>query len=258
MLTGPGYGPLPPMVLLHGLSSAAVHLGPLMRRLRPFCRHVVAVDGPGHGYSPEHGARPLTGELYYRAISEALDGLATGPMVLFGNSLGGAVALKYAAERPDRVASLVVMSPAGAPLEPDRLTQYQSQFRIQSHAQARAFLARVYHRRPWYLPFMASDVVRRFDTKAVRDLLRSPPSDQLRASDMERLSMPVLLLWGRSDRVVLDSHRRWFERHLPAHAVLERPEGWGHSAYLEHVDAVAQRIALFAASTFRAHARQAG
>jgi pimeloyl-ACP methyl ester carboxylesterase len=61
-LAAPGRGPLPTIVLLHGLGSAAVHLGPLLNPLRAHTRGVVALDLPGHGDSavPADGLTPAS------------------------------------------------------------------------------------------------------------------------------------------------------------------------------------------------------
>ena len=51
VLSRPGKGTLPPVVVLHGLSAAGQYYANLMRRLRPAVKQVIALDMPGHGYS---------------------------------------------------------------------------------------------------------------------------------------------------------------------------------------------------------------
>ena len=57
-LDGRGVGALPPVVLLHGLASAGMHLAPVMTGLRPWVRRLVAPDLPAHGYSDAPRADP--------------------------------------------------------------------------------------------------------------------------------------------------------------------------------------------------------
>ncbi len=57
--------------------------------------------------------------------------------------------------------------------------------------------------------------------------------------------MPVLLLWGKDERILPRDHLEFFRRHLPEHARFEEPEGFGHAPYLDDVDAVARRILSF-------------
>src|SRR5438552_2196522 len=97
-----GRGPLAPIVVLHGLGSAATPFGPLLARLRPHTRRVLAPELPGHGFSAAPTGR-LTPEGLYAAARDALDALVDEPIVLVGSSLGGAIALRYALERPRRL-----------------------------------------------------------------------------------------------------------------------------------------------------------
>lgn len=71
-----------------------------------------AVDLPGFGASPppRDGDYSIAG--HARAVVELIDEQIQEPVHLFGNSLGGAVALQVAARYPDRVRSLTLISPA--------------------------------------------------------------------------------------------------------------------------------------------------
>jgi pimeloyl-ACP methyl ester carboxylesterase len=71
-----------------------------------------ALDLPGFGDSPppDDGNYSVTG--HARAVIRYLDAAERGPVHLFGNSLGGAVATRVAAVRPDLVETLTLISPA--------------------------------------------------------------------------------------------------------------------------------------------------
>ncbi|MBL8608952.1 MAG: alpha/beta fold hydrolase, partial [Myxococcales bacterium] len=111
-----GRGELAQTCILHGYGSAATAFGPLILRLARHSRGVIAPELPGHGFSEIPGAR-LDTEGLFAAMRHALDELLPEPSIVLGNSLGGAVALRYAIERPERVKALVLVSPAGAPME---------------------------------------------------------------------------------------------------------------------------------------------
>ncbi|MGW3335792.1 alpha/beta fold hydrolase [Streptomyces rubiginosohelvolus] len=102
---------LPPALYVHGLGGSSQNWSALM----PLLSDVVdgeAVDLPGFGDSPppDDGDYSVTG--HARAVIRLLDAEERGPVHLFGNSLGGAVATRVAAVRPDLVRTLTLISPA--------------------------------------------------------------------------------------------------------------------------------------------------
>lgn len=70
---------------------------------------VLALDLPGYGLSPRSGRRG-TVEAQQSLVDEFLDATTTGPVVLVGESLGGAVSARQAALDPERIAGLVLVS----------------------------------------------------------------------------------------------------------------------------------------------------
>src|SRR4051794_3492348 len=96
-----GEGRLPPLVLLHGLAiGSATQFVPYMLAARPLFRQVIAVDLPGHGESPP--LPQMDTPALYAAVEEAVSSVSPEPPVVYGNSLGGAVALHYGLTRPTR------------------------------------------------------------------------------------------------------------------------------------------------------------
>src|SRR5258708_15987536 len=100
-----GTGTLPTIVLLHGLGSAATSFGPLLARLRPHARRLVALDLPGHGFSQAPSQR-LTPQALFAAVCEALGALVDQPMRPIGGSLGGALAPPFRVEQRRRLGAL--------------------------------------------------------------------------------------------------------------------------------------------------------
>ena len=106
-------GPGRELVLcVHGMSGAATNWTDLMAELAPDF-DCAAVDLPGSGFSPPPktgGGYSVTAQAAIVArLIETLDG---GPVHLVGNSMGGAVAVRVAARRPDLVRTLTLISPA--------------------------------------------------------------------------------------------------------------------------------------------------
>ncbi len=241
----PGRGSLPTLVLLHGIGGSGTPYLPLFRRLRPHFSRVLAPEAPGHGFSEV----PSTADpdRLLEAIFTVLDAELTGPAVLFGNSMGGGVALRYALAQPGRVLGLVLSSPAGAYMEPEELRLFLQRFDLHDAAAARRFLTSLYHRPRWYLRFVASDVSQLFSRPFMRQVFGAlKPEHQLSPEELASLTQPGLLLWGRSEQLMPSSHLAYFRTHLPQHIVVDEPEGFGHCPHLEVPGILAQRILEFA------------
>ena len=244
---GQGGGDLPPVIMLHGLGSAGAAFGRVAARVRPHVQRVVIPELPGHGFSPHPGDRTITPEVLLDAVTGSLEQVIDAPAVVYGSSLGGALALKYALHRPERVRALVLVSPAGAQIAEDEQAELVRAFHVPGPQEAKQFLERLYHRPPWFLAIVAREFPDLLRTPAVREILESAtPEHALRPDELASLTMPILLLWGRSEKLLPASALAYFRAHLPKHAVIEEPYGFGHTPQLEEPVRVAARIVEFA------------
>ncbi|MBP2476538.1 pimeloyl-ACP methyl ester carboxylesterase [Crossiella equi] len=105
-------------VYIHGLGGSSTNWTDLAELMSGRMRGL-ALDAPGFGRS-----EPVAGHDYSPRSTAALmtryiEGLAVGPVHLFGNSLGGVVSLLVAANRPDLVRTLTLISPAVPDLRPN-------------------------------------------------------------------------------------------------------------------------------------------
>ncbi|MFG2428381.1 alpha/beta fold hydrolase [Streptomyces sp. NPDC048590] len=100
-----------PALFVHGLGGSSQNWSALMPLLADTLDSE-ALDLPGFGDSPppDDGNYSVGG--HARAVIRLLDAGGRGPVHLFGNSLGGAVATRVAAARPDLVRTLTLISPA--------------------------------------------------------------------------------------------------------------------------------------------------
>lgn len=74
---------------------------------------VILLDCPGFNKTDEVVTDTQRGLLNARAVKGLMDGLSIEKAHLVGNSMGGATALNFALEFPDRLDRLVLMGPAG-------------------------------------------------------------------------------------------------------------------------------------------------
>lgn len=229
----------PALVLMHGVGSSAATFTRLLRRLRPHFGPIFIPEAPAHGAS-DVPSGPMTPDSLFSLIAAWLDSVPAAPFVLYGNSLGGGASLRYAALRPERVAALVLLSPAGAHGEPEELESLITSFNMATNADARAFIKRLFERPRWYHRFAGGELRRRFASPPLQQFFaETGKADLLDPALVRSLPMPVLLMWGQAERLLPDSHRRWFAQHLPPHADLVEPPHFAHSAYIEHPDDVA-------------------
>jgi pimeloyl-ACP methyl ester carboxylesterase len=109
-----------PAVYVHGLGGSSQNFtdvaGLLAGRL-----DAQAVDLPGFGYSDPSPRYSISA--FADKLTKYLELDARGPVHLVGNSLGGAIAVRVAALRPDLVRTLTLISPAMPFLNPRRTAQ---------------------------------------------------------------------------------------------------------------------------------------
>jgi pimeloyl-ACP methyl ester carboxylesterase len=102
---------LPPALFVHGLGGSSQNWSELMQVLEADVDGE-AVDLPGFGDSPPPDDGDYSITAHARAVVRYLDASGRGPVHLFGNSLGGAIATRVSAVRPDLVRTLTLVSPA--------------------------------------------------------------------------------------------------------------------------------------------------
>lgn len=100
-------------VLVHGLGEHSGRYAHVIDFLRRAGFSVVAYDQRGHGRSPgARGALPRPDALL-TDLADVIDAAdIEGKLLLFGHSMGGAVAARFVAERRRNVEGLVLSSPA--------------------------------------------------------------------------------------------------------------------------------------------------
>lgn len=240
-LAGTGTGTF---VLLHGMGATATAYTILARRLRKHAKRVLLVDLPGHGRSSEP-PRGLDVTGLGAGLKEALDGLLEPHerAVVLGNSLGGAAALRYALGSPERVGALVLTSPAGAPLSDEEQAAIRRTFALRSREDARRFFQELLHAPPWYVRALEASLVELLGRPFIQTFLDAVrPEDFFTEEELARLDAPVMLLWGRSDRILPRSILDFYRRALPPTAQLEEIDAVGHSLHMERPGLLLRRL----------------
>lgn len=245
----PGQGLLPPLVLLHGVGSSAQTFLRMLRPLQRGFSRVILPDTPGHGRShldlPEGKLQPRE---VFQSLASGLAGLLQGQKaIVFGNSLGGGMALRLSLDHPEIVQALVLSSPAGAKVEEEDFRAFLRQFEMASSFESLDFLRRLFHRPPWYARLIAPELQRLFQRPQIRSFFDSiSESDLFSPDDLQTIPCPTLFLWGLSEKIMPESHFEYFKAHFPPHVIIERPPGVGHCPQIEQPASLARRILAFA------------
>lgn len=103
---------VPHLVLVHGSRLSNTQWAPQLPLLESSVS-VGLVDLPGHG---ARAGEPFTLDRCVEVVDEAVDDAPDGaPVLVVGHSLGGYVAMAYAAERADRLDGLVLAGSSATP-----------------------------------------------------------------------------------------------------------------------------------------------
>lgn len=104
------------IVLIHGTSDSLLTWDAIAPYLKKDYR-LISLDLPGHGFSSAHPQADYSRGAMVESVKLLMDHLDIDSASLIGNSLGGGIAWRTALSHPDRVNSLVLLDPSGAPIK---------------------------------------------------------------------------------------------------------------------------------------------
>lgn len=105
-------------VYVHGLGGSATNWTDLAGQLAGHSARGLALDLPGFGRSEPPRDFDFSIPAHAGAVARFIQGLGVGPVHLFGNSMGGAISMNVAADHPELVRTLTLVSPAVPDLRP--------------------------------------------------------------------------------------------------------------------------------------------
>lgn len=101
-----------PLVMVHGLGATKAEFLPTVAALAPAGFRTIAVDLPGFGDSDKPFPAPYDSRFFARWTVALLDALGLDRVHLLGHSMGGRVALEVGMRHPERLRSLVLITPS--------------------------------------------------------------------------------------------------------------------------------------------------
>lgn len=254
-----------PVLFVHGFTATWKAWGPVLERVAEGGCEVLAVTLPGHTGGPPLGDDLESIPGLVDGLEAMLDEVGWADAHLAGFSLGGWLSLELA--KRGRARSVTAISPGGATTE----KQERESRRIQRlfgrlHRGGRLVqpLSAELNKRPRYRrmalrdqmvdgarvpPRDAYELTRAFvDTPVFARFLREIREGEGGLADLDRITVPVTILWGERDRVLpMKRHMRFFRENLP-HARLEVLRDAGHVPFWEATDPVVAAILRQAAT----------
>jgi pimeloyl-ACP methyl ester carboxylesterase len=224
-LKGSGKGP--PVLLVHGLGGTANGFARIFFGLAKRFERVLAVDLPGHGFSPEYCLGPTCVRGQYDMLVEYCREVVGGPAFVVGNSLGGALSVQLAAEHPELVNALGLVAPAGADVGHELIEEVLQ---------------------PMMMMLLADMVRGIYSTPAVKALSADALAtrEYLKPEVLQSLTMPVLFVWGGSEKLLPRQSLDFFRSHLPPHSRVRVVERFGHIPQVERPNELVSELVQFA------------
>ena len=245
-LKGKGKGP--PVLLVHGLGGTANGFARIFFGLARRFERVLAVDLPGHGFSPEYCLGPTCVRGQYNMLVEYCRKVVGSPAFVVGNSLGGALSVPLAAEHPELVKALGLVAPAGADVGHEFFVEVLQAMDVRTAEQSRALTKRLFHRPPMVMMALADMVRGIYSTPAVKALSADALAtrEYLKPEVLKSLAMPVLLVWGGSEKLLPRQSLDFFRSHLPPHSRVRVVEEFGHIPQVERPNELLSELVQFA------------
>ncbi len=226
-----------PIVMLHGY-TADKDVWPRFARHFVDDYRVIIPDLAGHG---ETGFNPDWDYSYAAQsarVAALMDALGIDKAHIIGNSMGGFITAYFAIHYPGRTLSAAPVDPAGVisprPSDMDRaLQEGRNPFLISTPQDFADFYPMTMAQAPWLPGFVLDAMAQKYiDRRTQHAQIFADIQGALLTPDLNRLTAPALLIWGREDRLIHASAVEVWSTHIPQLQVTVM-EGIGHMPMVE-------------------------
>lgn len=231
-----------PVVLVNGLGGTSENWGNMIQDLRSKGFKVYAPDMLGFGRSDKPDIDYAI-SLHAQIVRQFLDSQNLQQPDMVGWSMGGWIAMKFAAANPQRVHRLVLLDSAGLIYDPVNTPA----LRPKSIEQL-AHMMEVLNPNPKPIPtFVAKDIVRNMmasDWIIDRTLKSMYTGKDVMDQHLQELTMPVLIIWGKQDLITPIALADRLHRGIPR-SDLYVVDACGHLAPVACADQVLPQMEKF-------------
>lgn len=239
------------VVLLHGFGADKDTWIRFVRYM-PKKFRILAIDLPGHGDNIRNMDLSYDIQRLTDTLSLTVESLDLHHFHLAGHSLGGYVAMLYAARNPQKLFSLGLLASAGilCPKPTDfqlTLEKGENPSTIDSSESFDHMMNLVFYKKP-FVPWPGRPVIlcqcierSKFEKKVWHDIWEN----RIDAKELlPQIRMPVFLLWGNKDRIIDISCVKVYQGYLPqAKTVIIK--NCGHGLIFEKPKETANAYARF-------------
>jgi pimeloyl-ACP methyl ester carboxylesterase len=235
-----------PLILIHGTASSLHTWDSIVKRFPD--KRCISMDLPGFGLTGPNPKRTYDASSYNAFLHSFLKALKVDSPIVAGNSLGGFIAWNYAAGHP-AVKALVLLDPAGFPLGSQnsnlgfRIARIPVLNQLLKYITPKSIVRKSAEQSYGNKRLVNDALVDRYFSLTLREGNRQALIDRLSkeadvdTSQLDKIQMPTLIIWGELDQVVPFSHLDNFKRHLH-HASIATYQGVGHVPMEEAPDSV--------------------
>jgi len=239
------------IVLLHGFGANKDTWIRFVRYM-PKKFYIVAIDMLGHGDNSRNMNVTYDARYMTDVLSRTIESLGLQRFHLAGHSLGGYVAMLYAADHPQKLITLSLFASAGvlSPIPTNfqlALPTGENPIKVDSAESFDRMMNLVFYKKPFTPWPMRSVILRQcierneFEKKVWHDMWK----DWQDATELlPQIQTPVFLLWGDKDRIMHISCVDVYQRYFPqAETVIIK--NCGHGLIFERPKEAAEAYANF-------------
>lgn len=240
-----------PLLILHGWGGSSSSWIKIQNLLAQNYQ-VIVPDLPGFGKSTPP-QQPWGIEDYCNFVLDLIQKLNLDSFYLVGHSFGGGIAVKFTAENPQPVRSLILCAPAGIKPEPGLKTKlffwaaklgeaiFSLRPLVRFKDKARNYFYTLLRNRDYG---KANQTMKETMKKVLSYYTNLNSGSGPFLDDLTRIKPSTLLIWGDRDKLVSVEYARIFKRKI-RNSELEVFSKVGHSPHLEAPDQLSRIISNF-------------
>lgn len=249
----------PVLMLLHG-SNADLHTWDAWAKALAGRFRVIRFDQIGHGLTGPNRAGGHGLDAMVNTTEKLREKLGVERMALAGNSMGGAIAARYAMVYPQHLGALILIDAGGAPQPADRKGRGNIGFTLAATPGVSLLMRSITPRSLVERSLSQSVANQAVVTPAAVDryweLLRYPgnraataerfatPRKTFTDQELAAIKAPTLILWGEEDRLISVAGARWYHAGIAGSRLRTYP-GIGHLPHEEAPQATAAEVLAF-------------